>query len=91
MKRAAQERHRAKTTRLKHLHLAHRDQLLSGRVDCVCDIQVNRFRKGQKQMGCGKPRCFICHSEKLFNRPRALEKRARASTLDGLKELTQSG
>ena len=43
----------------------------SNAVDCVCDDQIGRFRKC-KGLGCGNPRCQLCHSYKF---PRRLETR----------------
>src|SRR5262249_25465631 len=37
-------------------------------VDCVCDVQVGRFRKG-RAIGCGRPRCYLCHGAKLLQEP----------------------
>jgi len=32
--------------------------------DCRCDDEVGRFRK-LRGMGCGRPRCQLCHFEKI--------------------------
>lgn len=68
MKRAALEK-----PRTYHQWKQHHDQHL--RLDpgkpiiCSCDLQVNRFRKGRRRYGCGKPRCYACHGEKLLGIP----------------------
>ena len=68
MRRAFQERARALRTWRAHNDLYHRwDDPWS--VPCICDTQPNRFRKGQKQGGCGKPRCYMCHGDKLLGIP----------------------
>ncbi|MHC5538352.1 hypothetical protein ACYOEI_09000 [Singulisphaera rosea] len=36
-------------------------------VDCVCDLQRGRFRKG-RAFSCKTPRCLICHGEKYPRR-----------------------
>ncbi len=84
MKRAAIERQRTIKTWKAHLYLAHRDELMAGAVRCVCDLQANRFRKGQKMLGCGRPKCSMCHYEKVFNIPKARDLRqlAKAEELE---------
>lgn len=67
MLRAAQEKSRAKRVQKMHLYLNHRREVV---VKCICDVQVNRFRKGQRARGCGNPRCFLCHSDKLNKEPK---------------------
>lgn len=65
MRRASIERARAIRTWRQHNHIVHGDQ----DTGCVCDQQPNRFRKGQKRGGCGKPRCYLCHGDKLLGIP----------------------
>ncbi len=64
MRRAAQER--AWTIRVWKLHKRWNHPEGS---ECICDEQPGRFRKGQRVLGCNKPRCFICHGEKLMKLP----------------------
>lgn len=65
MRRAALERSRALRVWREHNRIVH-NGLDTG---CICDQQPNRFRKGQKRGGCGKPRCYLCHGEKLLDLP----------------------
>jgi hypothetical protein len=53
-------------------HLARHDKP----VQCVCEFQVGRFRKGQRRGGCGKPRCYLCHGDKLLRIPKVRDVRA---------------
>jgi hypothetical protein len=73
MKRAAVEKGRTKKIWMKHLRLNH--NWPREKVECRCDLQANRFRKGQKQAGCGQPRCYLCHFEKLMGIPSIRELR----------------
>lgn len=69
MKRAAIERSRTTTVWRKHWGKHVREHLMSGgqrQIACACDLQVNRFRKGQRQGGCGRPQCMTCHGEKIL-------------------------
>jgi len=87
MRRAAIERSRALRIWKAHIRLIHGGRLDTG---CVCDSQANRFRKGQKQGGCGQPRCYICHGPKLLGEPtvkdRMERERACSSWLDYLDD-----
>lgn len=87
MRRAAIERSRALRVWKAHNRLIHNGEEDTG---CVCDQQPNRFRKGQKQGGCGQPRCYICHGEKLLSIPTVKDKiadqRAYSSWLDYLDD-----
>ncbi len=71
MKRAALERNRTRNVWLRHLR-SH-----GGNVICACDLQPNRFRKGQRVAGCGRPRCWLCHSNKLASVPSVQDLRSR--------------
>lgn len=66
MYRASIERARARRVWQAHIDLIHGGDHDTG---CICDRQINRFRKGQRQGGCNRPRCYLCHGEKLFKRP----------------------
>jgi hypothetical protein len=63
MRRAAIERARALRVWKDHNRIIHGNEDDTG---CICDKQPNRFRKGQKRGGCGKPRCYMCHGDKLL-------------------------
>jgi hypothetical protein len=82
MKRAAEELIRTKNVWRQHL-AAHR-----GEVACVCERQVGRFRKGQRVGGCGSPRCWVCHSEKLGGVPTLQQLRSLATLAEGLVEMS---
>jgi hypothetical protein len=86
MYRAAIERTRTLKTWRNHNRLAHGAELRRGEVLCICDKQANRFRKGQRQLGCGKARCMVCHAEKILRRPTLKELSWRARELDQLKD-----
>jgi hypothetical protein len=79
MKRAAIERKRAVKVWKKHFEQHVRQNVQSGGqrpIMCPCDLQVNRFRKGQKMFGCGRPRCYVCHGDKLLgNTKHSVKKR----------------
>lgn len=62
---------RAHTERLRTLHVWHQHLASHGPNAklCVCEFQPGRFRKGQRVGGCGHARCYLCHGEKLFQRP----------------------
>lgn len=76
MKRAAIERGRTLRTWKAHQRLAHGNR----ETGCICDKQAGRFRKGQKQGGCGNSRCYVCHGSKLFDMP--TRQRMRADELE---------
>jgi hypothetical protein len=80
MRRAAQDRSRTRRTWSLHL----RSHGVQAR--CVCEHQPGRFRKGQKVGGCGKPRCWLCHEDKLGQIPTPQDLRERARMRDGLME-----
>jgi hypothetical protein len=74
MKRAAIDRQRTIAVWRRHLashsadaaHYAH-------------EIQPGRFRKGQRIGGCGNPRCYLCHCDKLLGVPNRSQQRAEIS------------
>lgn len=73
MKRAAIERSRTKTIWRKHWNKHVRQKVAAGGqtpIACLCDRQIGRFRKGQRQGGCGRPQCHVCHADKLLGVPR---------------------
>lgn len=79
MRRAAVERKRAVNVWKKHFAQHVRQQQQAGGqkpIACGCDLEVNRFRKGQKMFGCGRPRCYACHGDKLLgNKKHSVKKR----------------
>ena len=87
MRRAAMERARALRVWKARNSIIHFGEEDTG---CVCDQQPNRFRKGQKRGGCGKPRCYLCHGDKPLGIPTekdlVADDRYRDSVLDYLEE-----
>ena len=71
MKRANEERPR--TLRVWRQHLVGHGP---GPVDCVCELQPGRFRKGERVGGCGKARCLLCHGDKLLKIPKKYQRLA---------------
>jgi hypothetical protein len=80
MQRAAIERVRTIRTWRNHLR-THGAQVL-----CTCELQPGRFRKSQRVGGCGRARCWLCHSDKLSGRLTMRELRAVADYSEGLTE-----
>ena len=84
MRRAADDK--ARTIRIWRGHVAtHR-----GQIRCDCELQSDRFRKSQRIGGCGGPRCWLCHSDKLAGRPTLRDLRAIAAQIEGLAELSEA-
>lgn len=48
---------------------------------------ANFFRKHQRIGGCGHPRCWLCHGDKLAQRPTPQARRATARFTEALREL----
>jgi hypothetical protein len=90
MKRAAIEKARTRNIWRRHLE-GHIRQIVAsggkGKVTCACDMQANRFRKGQKVFGCGRPQCFACHGDKLLGKLKIRDKRAIDRAESSLQEL----
>lgn len=84
MQRAAIERGRAVKIWKEHSRLSH-----DGKFPCPCDLQINRFRKGQKKMGCGQPRCYMCHGSKLLGIPKIGEILHGIEFREGLQEVAR--
>lgn len=82
MRRSLQERRR--TLRVWHQHLRSHGKQQNL---CICEFQPNRFRKGQRRGGCGKSRCYLCHGEKLLQRPSFFQKKANFSLKEWLSEM----
>lgn len=76
MQRAARER-------LRTLKLRKRWQALA-RTRGLPAPPANRFRKQLRAGGCGHPRCWLCHGDKLAQRPAPRQRRALAAARDGL-------
>ena len=70
--------------RREHLSLVH--GWPEHTVDCDCDRQLGRFRK-HRALGCGRPRCYLCHGDKLLGRPRRGERAAALKMNEGLEAL----
>jgi hypothetical protein len=82
MKRARVER--VHTVQVWRQHLARHGP---GPLACRCEWQAGRFRKGQRVGGCGKARCYLCHSDKLLHRPTLQQRRADLTYQEGLDEV----
>ena len=80
MKRAAIEKPRTVHTWRNHVATHH------GQLICDCELQPGRFRKSQRIGGCGRPRCWLCHPDKLAGRPTIQQRRFLAKQLEGLAE-----
>jgi hypothetical protein len=50
-------------------------------------LALNHFRKQRRVGGCGNSRCWLCHGDKLAQRPDPQARRASAAWADGLKSL----
>ena len=83
MKRAAAEQLRTRNRWMKHLRLHRIEGATSA---CVCELQMGRFRKGQRIGGCGKPQCWLCHSGKLGREPTTKQLRSLQTYREGLAE-----
>lgn len=56
----------------------------------VAALAPNRFRKQLRTGGCGHARCWLCHGDKLAQRPTPRLLRALAAGRDGLAQLEGS-
>jgi hypothetical protein len=81
MKRAAVEKLRTINVWRAHLR-THRGESMA----CVCELQAGRFRKSERVSGCGNPRCWVCHSNKLGRVPQRRQLQAMATFSEGLAE-----
>jgi hypothetical protein len=81
MKRAAFER--VRTLRTWRAHLSTHEQP----VLCACDFQLGRFRKSQRVGGCGRARCWLCHSDKLAGRLTRKQQIIRVIEREGIAEV----
>lgn len=51
--------------------------------------ELNRFRKQRRMAGCGHSRCWLCHGDKLAQRPDVQSRRADAAFADSLRALEE--
>lgn len=58
-----------------------------GEVLCKCEFQAGRFRKGQRVGGCGRPRCFLCHGDKLLGVATVADRKADQREREGFADL----
>lgn len=84
MKRAAEERHLAVHVKKQYLGFFFR-----GNTPWPRHLQTNRYRKSQRQGGCGKARCFLCHHEKLLGLKTMFELKADEAEKAGFDEMKQ--
>ena len=54
---------------------------------CLCEGQPGRFRKGERARGCGRPRCWLCHGDKLAGIPSPALRHALEAANEGFREL----
>lgn len=52
----------------------------------MCELQPGRFRKSQRLGGCRRPRCWLCHHDKLAGIPTLRDRRASATEREGIAE-----
>jgi hypothetical protein len=83
MYRAAIERSR--TVCIWRRHLATH----ASPIRCDCELQIGRFRKGQRIGGCSTPACCLCHFAKLMGIPTVQEQRFVATYREGLAEVAR--
>lgn len=50
-------------------------------------LAINHFRKQRRIGGCGNSRCWLCHGDKLAQRPTPQARRAANAWADGLRSL----
>src|SRR3972149_11115447 len=81
MRRAATEKSRTLQTWRDHLatHAA--------KIACTCELQPGRFRKSQRIGGCGRPRCWLCHYDKLAGNLSVRDRRSIANEREGIAAL----
>ncbi len=81
MQRAAREKRRTLQQRKRWLALARARGM-------PADARpANLFRKHQRVGGCGNTRCWLCHGDKLAQRPTPQARRATACFAEALREL----
>lgn len=85
MKRYHQELERTKNAHRRHIRWVH--GWPQKPVDCACDVQRGRFRK-RKALGCGRPRCHLCHGEKLLDIASVKDRVRKQRYVDSLLDFT---
>ena len=55
-------------------------------INCKCEFEIGRFRKSQRIGGCGQPKCYFCHSDKLMKRPKLQRLRSDISYDEWIQE-----
>jgi hypothetical protein len=81
MRRAALEKQRTLQVWRRHL-VTHGVPLV-----CGCELQPGRFRKSQRVGGCGRPRCWLCHYDKLAGNPKPRDLRLLAAEREGFADV----
>ena len=81
MRRAAIEKQRTLQVWRRHL-VTHSFKLV-----CECELQPGRFRKSQRVVGCGRPRCWLWHYDKLAGIPTPRHLRSTAAEREGLADV----
>jgi hypothetical protein len=84
MRRWHRERHISLRQQRLHWRLAH--DWAERPVDCECEWQLGRFRKLDGG-DCGNARCYICHIDKVLDRPRRGDRLAELRLREGIDEL----
>ena len=87
LKRYHQELERTKRVHRQHLRDLH--QWPRQEIDCVCELQVGRFRK-RKALGCGKSRCLLCHFDKIFGLQSVKDQIRQQRFLDSFEDYSDS-
>lgn len=83
MKRYHLERERTKRVHRFHLRRVH--YWPERPVECECELQAGRFRK-RKALDCGRPRCLVCHYEKVLKIASIKERIRRQRYIDSLQD-----
>ncbi|MBX7218436.1 MAG: hypothetical protein K1Y36_00675 [Blastocatellia bacterium] len=79
MKRYHQERERTKRNYQQHLSVLGRLVTIAG------GFEPGRFRK-RKPIGCGRPRCRLCHYDKIYGIPTVQDRIRQQRYADSLRE-----
>ena len=83
MKRYHQELARTKREHRFHLRWIH--SWPKQPVDCICELQAGRLRK-LKALDCGRPRCLVCHFEKVLGIPTVKDRIRALRSADSLRD-----
>lgn len=87
MKRYHQEQERIK--RIQHFHLRWVYDYPQKPVSRLRDLQAGRFRK-RRAIGCGRPRCLVCHYDKIFKIPSVKDRIRKYRFIDSLHDYIES-